>query len=264
MNEAAAQEDRHRRRAGAHIDHGGAEIGLVVGQNRKAGDIGARRPWPRRRDGSARPRASDCAPRRRRWWRHACRRRIAAAEHAARIADAVRRRRSSSRSAANAGRRGRRAANAGCRRRAPGRYRLRTPLEPTISISAANSSLASRPAETDSTTDSISTDAMRSAPSTAWRIASSAWPRLTTPPAFMPRATVWPKPTTSMRMAAAGQHLLRRVRPQPRDQAGDLARTDIERGDQSAAPRRDRLHLGRQAVMEGAHASPPFFFFACP
>ena len=66
-----------------------------------------------------------------------------------------------------------------------------------MSMSAANNSLARRPADIDSTTDSISTDAMRSALSTAWRIASSACARLTTPPAFMPRAPVWPKPTTS-------------------------------------------------------------------
>ena len=67
-----------------------------------------------------------------------------------------------------------------------------------MSTSAANSSLASRPADSDSTTDSISTPAVRSAASTAWRMASSAWARLTTLPAFMPRALVWPKPTTSM------------------------------------------------------------------
>jgi hypothetical protein len=46
-------------------------------------------------------------------------------------------------------------------------------------------------------TDSISTAAMRSAASTACRIPSSTCVRLTTPPAFMPRAAVWPKPITS-------------------------------------------------------------------
>src|SRR5579862_4774507 len=40
VNEAAAGEYRERRGAGAHIDDGGAEIGLVVGENRKAGDVG--------------------------------------------------------------------------------------------------------------------------------------------------------------------------------------------------------------------------------
>ena len=65
-------------------------------------------------------------------------------------------------------------------------------------------------------------------------------------------------------VAAAGQDLLRRMRLEPRDQADDLARADVERGDERAAPRRDRLHLRRQAVMEGVHASPPFFFFLLP
>jgi len=69
---------------------------------------------------------------------------------------------------------------------------------PAMSISAANNSLASRPVDIDSTTDSISTAAVRSAPSTAWRMASSACARLTTPPALVPRAPAWPKPTTSI------------------------------------------------------------------
>ena len=42
VHEAAAGEHRDRGRAGAHVDHGGAEIGFVVGQHGKAGDIGAR------------------------------------------------------------------------------------------------------------------------------------------------------------------------------------------------------------------------------
>ena len=39
MNEAAGRIGRNRGRAGAHFDHGGAEIGLVVGQHRQACDI---------------------------------------------------------------------------------------------------------------------------------------------------------------------------------------------------------------------------------
>ena len=70
--------------------------------------------------------------------------------------------------------------------------------EPTISTSAANNSLARRPADIESTTDSMSTAAMRSAQSTAWRIDSSACARLTTAPALVPRASVWPNPSTSM------------------------------------------------------------------
>jgi hypothetical protein len=69
--------------------------------------------------------------------------------------------------------------------------------EPPISISAANNSLASRPAEIDSTTDSISTAGHALGAVDGWRMASSACARLTTPPALVPRAAAWPKPTTS-------------------------------------------------------------------
>src|SRR5580704_1545470 len=63
-------------------------------------------------------------------------------------------------------------------------------------------------------------------------------------------------------VAPAGQNLLRRMRAKTCDQADDLARSNIECGNEGAAPRRDRLHLRRQAVMEGVHALPPFFFLA--
>ena len=42
MNETSAGEHRHRRGARAHIDDGGAEIGFIVGENRKAGNVGTR------------------------------------------------------------------------------------------------------------------------------------------------------------------------------------------------------------------------------
>ena len=42
MDEAAAGEHRHGGGAGAHVDQGRAEIGLVVGDHRKPGDIGRR------------------------------------------------------------------------------------------------------------------------------------------------------------------------------------------------------------------------------
>src|SRR3984885_2532882 len=61
-------------------------------------------------------------------------------------------------------------------------------------------------------------------------------------------------------VAAAGQDLLRRARAQPRNHADDLARTDVERGNDRAPPRRDRFHFRGQAVAEGVHASPAFFF----
>ena len=89
------------------------------------------------------------------------------------------------------------------------------------------------------------------------RIASSAGARSTTVPAFMPCATRVAEAEHLDRMAAAAQRFVLRVRLQPRDQAGDLAGADVERGDERRAPRRQRLHSGRQAVRERAHASPP-------
>src|SRR3974390_886329 len=64
------------------------------------------------------------------------------------------------------------------------------------------------------------------------------------------------------RMAAPGQNLLRTMRTKPADQTNPFARTDVERGNYDASPRRDRLHLRCDAITERAHASPPFFFFA--
>src|SRR5215213_5663418 len=60
-------------------------------------------------------------------------------------------------------------------------------------------------------------------------------------------------------MGAPWQHVLRRARLQLRDRAHDLAGADIERGDDGGAAARDRLHLGRKAVGQIGHASPPFF-----
>ena len=131
-------------------------------------------------------------------------------------------------------------------------------------ISAANKSLASRPAEIESTTD-FNLDrrhALGAIDGLADRLFGLGeidhTARLGAARGRMAEADHLDG------MAPAGQHLLRRMRPQPRNQAGDLARADIERGNKRAAPRRDRLHLGRKAVMEGAHASPPFFFLSSP
>ena len=221
------------------------------------------RPWPRPRGGSVRPRASDCGRRRCRWWRHACRRRSASracrADRGRR-----RRRRSNSRPAANAARRGRRAANGGCRRRARGRYRR--PIRRSRRCRCRRRTVHWRAVRTRSTARPTRS---RPRPCARRRRRPGEWPprpvaRLTTPPAFMPRATVWPKPIDLDGVAAAREHLLRRVRPQPCDHADDLARADVERGDERAVARRDRLHLRRQAVVEGVHASPPFFFLVWP
>ena len=133
-----------------------------------------------------------------------------------------------------------------------------------MSISAANSSLASRPADSDSTTDSISTaghalggiDGLTNGVLGLRQIDDTAG---------LHAARIGMAEADDLDgVAAAGQDLLRLLRPQPRDQADDLARSDVERGNERAAPRRNRLHLRRQAVTEGVHASPPFFFFSWP
>src|SRR5439155_5228150 len=61
-------------------------------------------------------------------------------------------------------------------------------------------------------------------------------------------------------VAASAQRFLRTARFQPCNQAGDLAGANIERADDRRAPRRDRLHLRGEAVLERAHASPPLRF----
>ena len=58
-------------------------------------------------------------------------------------------------------------------------------------------------------------------------------------------------------VAAPAQHVLRRLRLEPRDHAGDLAGADVEAGDYRCAARRHRFHLGREAEAQHGHASPP-------
>ena len=98
---------------------------------------------------------------------------------------------------------------------------------------------------------------MRSARSIAWRTASSASARSTTAPPFMPRASGMAEADDLDGMAPPAQHLLRRLRLEPRDQAGDLAGADVERRDQRRALGRQRLGLGGEAELEDAHARPP-------
>ena len=173
-------------------------------------------------------------------------------------------RRARSRSAANAAPRGLRAPNDGCRRRARARCRHRSTVGVFMCTVAANSSLAVRPAVIGSTTLSTCTPAARSAWSTAWRSISSAAAMSTTLPAFMPCACACPMPSTSIRMGAARQHVLRRARLQPRDRAHDLAGADVERAHDRRAAARDRLHLRGKAVRQIVHASPPFFLVVLP
>ena len=137
----------------------------------------------------------------------------------------------------------------------------RSPMaEPATSIDAEMSSLAGRPAETETTTASSCILAERSARSAHCRTAASASARSITVPAFMPRATVWPKPDDVDGVGAQAQHVLRRARPEAPDQARDLAGPDVERGDEHRAVGQQRLHLRGEAELEGAHALPPFFF----
>src|ERR1700693_1231533 len=131
---------------------------------------------------------------------------------------------------------------------------------PASSKLAPKRSLPRRPPDSDTTTDSSCTPAMLSAMSMAWRAISSASTRSTTEPAFMPLAAVWAKPrmrTPWLRRrstscggrgwAAAAEHVLWRLRLEPRNHADDLAGADIETGDHGGALGRHRLHLGRKA-----------------
>ena len=58
------------------------------------------------------------------------------------------------------------------------------------------------------------------------------------------------------RVASAAQCVALRIGRQPRDQARDLAGADVERDHQRRTARRQRLHFGRQAVVEGIHTLP--------
>ena len=62
---------------------------------------------------------------------------------------------------------------------------------PLMSAAASTSWPCSRPADTDSSTDSTRTLAMRSASATAWRTACSHSARSTTAPALTPRDWIW-------------------------------------------------------------------------
>ena len=143
-----------------------------------------------------------------------------------------RRRRANSRSAANAARRGRRASNAGFRRQARARYR--PPKRPSRRYRVGGEQFAAEAAgryRDHHRNRSPPTPCARRIDGLTDRLLGCA--RSTTPPAFMPRAPVWPKPTTSTAWLR-GSEPAAAVRPQPPDQAGDLARADVERRDQRA------------------------------
>ena len=62
-------------------------------------------------------------------------------------------------------------------------------------------------------------------------------------PAFMPRASVWLKPMTSIAWLRRRSTCCGPRGFEPRDQAGDLVGADVDRGDERRALGRDRLHL---------------------
>ena len=104
------------------------------------------------------------------------------------------------------------------------------------------------------------TPARRSAVSTARRIACSAASRLTTTPDLMPRERWWPKPSTSIawvrpRIASASSASFG---VEPRDQAADLGRPDVEDRDDRRAARHwpARLFGGAEELHQ---AAVPFF-----
>ncbi len=117
----------------------------------------------------------------------------------------------------------------GQRRRWPNRSRSRAGPQETLTIS-----------------DSTVTPAMRSAASTARRIACSAASRLVTTPDLMPRERWWPMPSTSIEWVRPRSASLGVARLQPGDQAADLARADIEHGDDRAAGATGRAHPGSE------------------
>ena len=166
VDEAAVREYRQRGGAGAHVDHRGAEIGLVVGERREARHIGA---GDQRldREMAALDREHQVAHRRHVGGHDVHVDAEARRQHAARIAHAADARRACSRSGANAARRGRRGPNAGCRRRARGRCPCRRCDRSGSSTADVRCSLAIRPDDIETMTDSTWHLALRSARSTA-------------------------------------------------------------------------------------------------
>ena len=230
------REHRDRGGAGAHVDDGGAEIGLVVGQRARARPHRGSPPSPRRRDGSARPPASGCAPpttsavttcmstpKLRASMPRGSRMPRDVVE---RIADRQRMQHGAAgahRMAAAGGQ------HAGDVAVGDGRSRRRR-SRPTIS------SLAGAPGR-DRDDDRFELQPARCARRDRRPGAPPPRPRRDRSrrrPSCRARA-VWPKPMTSTRVAAPAQHVLRRLRLEPRDQADDLAGADVERRDERRA-----------------------------
>ena len=122
-----------------------------------------------------------------------------------------------------------------------------TAWPPMRTFALADAREPSRPPVRLTMTLSACTPAMRSAASTARRIAFSASSMSTTTPALRPRERWWPMPRMRQRVRAAAQQVGRVGRHQPRDQAHDLGRADVEHGQDRALARRQRLHARRDA-----------------
>ncbi len=195
MHEAAAGEHRQGRGAGAEIDAGGAEIGLVVGEAGEPGDIG-RGHHGLDRDMAALDREHQIAHGGDVGGDHVHVDAEAMAEHAARLADAGRgiervadgQRMQHGAAAAHrmAAGRGQHARHVGIADGAAGRDRYRR-----RSARCRAGRRRARPPRIRS-----AGRPRLSAMSMAWLTISSASTRSTTEPAFMPLAAVWAKPMT--------------------------------------------------------------------
>ena len=114
-------------------------------------------------------------------------------------------------------------------------------------IVAEKISLFSRPAVRLTISESTVSPAMRSAASTASRMACSARSRSTTTPDFTPCDFWWPMPMTWTWCVRPRRIWLSLARLQLGDHAADLARADIEHRDDAGAARRGVLLTAKPA-----------------
>src|SRR5271169_784137 len=258
VNQPPTQEGRHGGGSGAHIDHGRAKIGLVVGQNGEAGHIGARHHGfdlkmaaldrehqvPRRGDIRRGDVHVDAEP---------------GTQHAARVADAFDTiDRVTDRERVQYG--------AAVAQRMPAAGRedasdIAVRYGGTDDFDLGGEQLAGWPSGRERQHHRFDFDA-RHALGAIDGLANGFLDlaEIDDAAGFHAARDGVAEADDFNAMAAAGQNLLRRARPQPRDHAHDLARTDIKRSDESAAPRRNRFHFRGQAIAQRVHASPPFFF----
>ena len=156
----------------------------------------------------------------------------------------------------------RRAPNGGCRRRARGRCRASATVEPATSTEA-DDQLARRAGRRRPRRMTDSSCSRRSARRGRRPGAPPPRPsaRSTTAPAFMPRASGVAEAEDLDGVAAPAQHVLRRLRlaAARSGRRSCWCRRRARRPAPSACGDSGFI-FGREAVLEGAHASPPFFF----